>query len=45
MNWMRFQRQDMARFLTECLDHWQQHGYSPEAMVGMLCQMLQNLQH
>ena len=30
LNWMRFQRQDMARFLAELIARWRGHGYSPE---------------
>jgi len=44
LNWMRFQWQDMARFLVEWVQCWRQHGYSPDNILEMLLQLLQNLQ-
>jgi len=43
LNWMRLQRQDMARFLAQWIERWRQHGYSPESILQMLSQLLQNL--
>ena len=43
LNWMRFQRQDMSQFLMEWIERWRQHGHTPENILEMLLQMLQNL--
>jgi len=43
LNWIPFQHQDMARFLGKWIDHLRQHGYSPENILEMLSQLLQNL--
>ena len=43
LNWMQFQRQDMDSSLAEWVERWRQHGYSPENILEMLLQLLQNL--
>ena len=44
LNWMRYQRHDMARFLLEWVDQWQQHNYTAKATLDMMTQMLRNFQ-
>jgi len=41
---MRYQRADMARYISEWISRWRQNRYSAEATLGMLTDMLRNMQ-
>ena len=43
LDWMRYQRADMARYLCEWVGTWRQNHYS-EATLDMLTTMLGNMQ-
>jgi len=44
LDWMRYQRADMARYLCEWVETWRQNHYSAEATLDMLTTMLGNMQ-
>jgi len=44
LNWMRYQRDDMSRYLLEWIDRWRQNHYSAEATLEMVADMLRNMQ-
>jgi len=44
LNWMRYQRVDMARYLSEWISRWRLHNYSVEATLKMLTEILRNMQ-
>ena len=44
LNWMRYQHHDMSRYILEWIDRWRQHPYSAEATLGMVADMLHNMQ-
>jgi len=44
LDWMRYQRADMARYLCEWISRWRLHNYSAEATLKMLIDMLRNMQ-
>jgi len=44
LDWMRYQRADMARYLCEWVSTWRQNNYFAEATLNMLTAMLRNMQ-
>ena len=44
LDWMSYQRADMARYLCEWISQWRLHNYSTEATLKMLIDMLHNMQ-
>jgi len=44
LDWMRYQRADMARYLSDLISRWWHHNYSTEATLKMLVDKLSNMQ-
>jgi len=43
LNWMRFQRGELAGYLLEWVTRWRQNGYSADATLGMLTDTLSQM--